>query len=305
MAEPTLSFQDQQELVKILTRYGRVDVNQRRTNFLYMMGLHDEDPDLVAGIPVDGDTATFCQTLVKTLNGHGRLPSGEIAILLLIRYMQDQVRGHPNLVQNLKIMEAKLQGQGQSPIRVVGAQLQLVGLFANPKDLPTLKVEHEERILRNILQRHPFFNVTTVTRTRAKDFMETLDAKRPAIFHYSGHANVIGIMVESEDGSKAVPIPWLALAKELDLSPNLQCVVLNGCDSVQNVFIEGFKRKNPYIIAMTEPVSDKRATAFAQRFYEALAAGDSYEIAFEKACNVHRIEGYYYEAAIPKMIAPR
>jgi hypothetical protein len=122
------------------------------------------------------------------------------------------------------------------------------------------------------------------------------------IVHFSGHGYSGGIEVDNADvnrpSAKVLTFDLLAKAiAAVDKPP--QVIVLNSCQSAG-------ARKAHFpaaraVIAMGDSISDLAATAFAARFYAAVAAGQSLKAAFNQG--VVAIEAVSLtEAKTPQLI---
>jgi hypothetical protein len=111
--------------------------------------------------------------------------------------------------------------------------------------------------------------------------IQGLNDHTPAVIHFSGHGNESG--VGTDDAKSARPagklVTFELLAKAIaatDTPP--QVIVLNSCKSA------GAKRSffppAKAIVAMGDSIGDLAATAFAAKFYAAIAAGQSLHSAF-------------------------
>jgi hypothetical protein len=101
-----------------------------------------------------------------------------------------------------------------------------------------------------------------------------------SIFHFGGHANTKGLMLQD-----AYTL-FEPLAQELIQrnTESLQLVFLNGCSTqslVQVLFELGAKA----VIATSAEVQDAMASNFAIRFYQNLAQGDNIQTAYQSAWN--------------------
>ena len=122
---------------------------------------------------------------------------------------------------------------------------------------------------------------------------------RIALFHFSGHANSLELLLEQEGGGAAAAhaaglIPLLAGME------GLQLVFLNGCYSIQQA--NALKEKGvPAVIGTVQAVSDTLATELSIHFYEALADGLSIDKAWQwatreaVAARGEKEWGQYYE----------
>lgn len=101
---------------------------------------------------------------------------------------------------------------------------------------------------------------------------------RIAIFHYGGHADGGSLEFEGTSGHAE------GLANEFATLKNLQLVFLNGCSTkgqVDYLLEIGVKA----VIATAVPISDNKATEFAEHFYRALANKSTIRNAFNFGVN--------------------
>ncbi len=94
---------------------------------------------------------------------------------------------------------------------------------------------------------------------------------RIAIFHFSGHANSLELLLEQDDGGTqaAHAAGLLPILADID---SLQLVFLNGCYSIQQA--NALKEKGvPAVVGTVQAVSDTLATELSIHFYEGLADG--------------------------------
>ncbi|MBK8454903.1 MAG: CHAT domain-containing protein [Thiofilum sp.] len=156
-------------------------------------------------------------------------------------------------------------------------------LAANPTDTKPLRLDQEVRDIREGLQRaqqRDAFKLETRHALRAQDLRRALLEVKPTIVHFSGHGEgLLGLMLEDPTG-KAQAIPNEALGSLLSLfKDKIQCVLLNACYS--RVQAEVITQYIPYVIGMSEAISDKAALEYAVAFYDALGAGESFEFAHQ------------------------
>lgn len=162
--------------------------------------------------------------------------------------------------------------------------LKIISCFANPKELEELRyLKNEERVLRRLLSRRRGVDFEAVTATTWDDLKDILDGKQPTIFHYSGHADENGLLLETEAGHDPERVSWRKIATSLSPNKQLQCILLNGCKTSQPAFVQEFGNRNLVVIGMSAPISDQKAAIFAKRFYESYIAYHDFKTAFETA----------------------
>lgn len=86
------------------------------------------------------------------------------------------------------------------------------------------------------------------------------------VFHFAGHANSFGLLMQDSEGKPNQP-NVTSLAQYLALFKNLQLVFLNACSTYKQAE-ELAKMGIPYVIATSQEVYDTVAKEFAVKFYE-------------------------------------
>ena len=84
-------------------------------------------------------------------------------------------------------------------------------------------------------------------------------------------------------------MPRAALLQTFANTPSLRCVILSACDSAASLSALG--PGMPPLIAMRAAISSDAARAFAQGFYEAIAAGHDVRSAYAAGCDRMRLLG--------------
>lgn len=164
-------------------------------------------------------------------------------------------------------------------------KLNVLYLLANPDAQNFLHVDREVRDVQEEVRRSSYrenIHVEYKPAADVKSLIDGLNDLKPQIVHFSGHGHSSGIATDAARKGKSVEeLPFSLLAKALkatDAPP--QVVVLNACESA------GAKKNlippAEVLIAMKESISDVAATAFAVRFYAAIASGQSVKAAFDQ-----------------------
>jgi len=157
-------------------------------------------------------------------------------------------------------------------------------LTANPYRRHSLRVDAELRQVQDAIRGSVYRDNISVEYRPAADvdsLIEGLNDHRPGIVHFSGHGCETGIAVDSAEVAKR-PVKTVSfdlLAKAIsatDAPPEI--IVLNACRSAgaRKAFLPPAK----IVVVMRDSVSDVAATAFAVKFYAAIAAGQSVKSAF-------------------------
>lgn len=170
--------------------------------------------------------------------------------------------------------------------------INILVIFANPKGSEPLRLQEEERIIRECIDRskqRKALRFETKPAARAKDVQRALLEKDYQVVQFSGHATPSSnLALEDESGNVQI-VSQEALANLLSHFPSIECVVLNACYGAgQGQLIS---KSIPYVIAMEGPISDKNAMQFTRGFYDTLGAGKDYPFAYEMGCNAIELEG--------------
>jgi hypothetical protein len=152
--------------------------------------------------------------------------------------------------------------------------LRVLYMTANPElNLRTeVEVRGVQQAVRRALHRD-LIDVQYRPAATPEDLLDGLNDVRPHIVHFSGHAGDAAVLFDKarvdSPGGHEVPFGLLARALGATADPP-KLLVLNGCDTLDgaDVLLEA----TPVIIAMATEISDLAATAFAARFYAAVAS---------------------------------
>lgn len=114
-----------------------------------------------------------------------------------------------------------------------------------------------------------------LTATTVDDLRRELLSRSYDLIHFAGHANADGIELLDDDGTR-LTLDYDTLGKMLCDQKNLQCLVLNACDSMNGLD----DAIAPLVIGMVDTVDDEESIEFTKGFYDALASGRSPEDAY-------------------------
>ena len=165
-------------------------------------------------------------------------------------------------------------------------QKTILVLVSNPKGTSNLNLLHEIRDLQEALQRsqhkHSFCVEWRIAKTQ-KDLRHYIMDVAPRIIHFCGHGTAAGLVLEDDTGTARV-VSNDMLADFLQIfSDRIECVLLNACYTES--LAEQLSQHLNYVIGMNQAVYDDAAIAFAEGFYDAIGAGESYEWAFSVGKN--------------------
>lgn len=164
---------------------------------------------------------------------------------------------------------------------------------AAPSDEDRLRLDVEVRDIEEglkLAKHRDLFRLEKIWATRVRDLRRAMQDHEPNILHFCGHGTgKNGIILEDNQG-KAQLISSEALAGFFELfADTVECVVLNAC--LSEIQAKAIVLHIPYVIGMTDSISDKAAIEFAVAFYDSLAAGKDYEKAYKIACNAIAMVG--------------
>ena len=176
-------------------------------------------------------------------------------------------------------------------------------LPANPQNMSHLHLAEEVRHIEEGLRRAQWRNEFEINQrwaVRFQDIRRVMLEVAPNIVHFSGHGGgEPGITFEDEAGKTHLDSTE-ALANFFALFANtVECIVLNACYS--EVQARAIAKHIPYVIGMSDEISDRAAQEFSVAFYDTLGAGRSVPTAFQIACNAIQLTGLE-EYQIPVLI---
>ncbi|MBL4605470.1 MAG: hypothetical protein JKY02_07390 [Flavobacteriaceae bacterium] len=157
----------------------------------------------------------------------------------------------------------------------------------NPIDTPSLRLEREEKNIREVLSRSDSkteFGLETRGAVTKEDLLTYILGISPNLLHISGHGGKDdALFFEDNEGYKEE----ISISKFTGLLGNfkehLHCIFLNACHSLSNV--ESLENEIPYIIGMKKEIPDDVAISFSKSFYAAYFNGrnivDSFKIALD------------------------
>ncbi len=152
--------------------------------------------------------------------------------------------------------------------------LRVLYLTANPE--MNLRTEVEVRDVQQAVRKATHRDLIKISYRPAatpEDLLDGLNDLRPHVVHFSGHAGSAAILFDnaSVDTPDSRKVTFDLLARVLDATnspPTL--LVLNGCDTLDGA--EVLLDSTPVVIAMASEITDLAASAFAARFYSAIAS---------------------------------
>lgn len=175
-------------------------------------------------------------------------------------------------------------------------------LSVNPKGTHQLRLDEEFREIQEAFKRSTYrdqFEIYMSLATRVSDLRRALLEYKPTIVHFSGHGSGNdGLVLENEFGQQQL-VSSQALANLFEqCQKNVECVLLNACHSESQA--DGIYKSIDYVITMQKAIGDRAAIKFALGFYDALGAGEPYEICFKWGSSAIDLEGIP-ESETPKI----
>ncbi|NVB38538.1 hypothetical protein G6O69_11915 [Pseudenhygromyxa sp. WMMC2535] len=148
--------------------------------------------------------------------------------------------------------------------------LRVLCLFANPTfGDGYLRLGAEQEVIRKALRNSPAIEPSFRSATTLVGIQEALLERDYDIVHISCHHGGGWLRLEDERGA-AVPVQLEALLELFAARSEIQCLILNACDSLRTV---SRRPRLPYVVAMDGNILDDAALLFSKAFYSALAHG--------------------------------
>jgi site-specific recombinase XerD/CHAT domain-containing protein len=189
----------------------------------------------------------------------------------------------------------------------VSLPISILGMIANPKDLPELDIEREKQRIEKSLEVLRFngqVELTWLPGRTCHDLQRAMRSGTWHIFHFIGHG---GFNVEEDEGLISLEndkgyTDNLSATKLGDLLKDhrfLRLAVLNSCDGARGSKYDIFsstsailiRRGIPAVLAMQYEITDTAAIELSRTFYEVLAEGlpvDTAVAEARKAINIGR-----------------
>lgn len=206
----------------------------------------------------------------------------QVPIYLDLAYSGPGRRHHSTTTRTVSVSStpATRPGPAQSPDRIV----KILFLGANPMDTQALRVDEEIReIQQTIKQGRERDNVLVKTEwaVRPRDITQALIDFQPHFVHFAGHGGgEEGSFAAEDDIGHAHVIPVDGLVKAFKaVGRDVWCVIVNACRTER--LAQALAAVVPHVIGMRQPVGDRSAIRFSIGFYQALAAGEPVETAFD------------------------
>jgi NTP pyrophosphatase (non-canonical NTP hydrolase) len=161
--------------------------------------------------------------------------------------------------------------------RMTIPRIRVLVVFSNPKGTTKLRLSQEDRTIRQALQRGKARDCVSLEvrhATTVDDLRRALLDDSYEILHFSGHGDFDSLLFEDDQG-KRLESPLEAIGALVAHHPSVKCVILNACNSLASIS----RPIAETTIGMDSSVEDEAAIQFTQGFYDAIAAGKSYDFA--------------------------
>jgi CHAT domain-containing protein len=187
-----------------------------------------------------------------------------------------------------------------APTRLDAPVRTILILAANPKGTERLRLDEEVKKVEQALERSTHrdqFKLVQKWAVTDDDLRRALLDHKPEVVHFSGHGSGVDGLNFEDDQGNVHEIPGETLSRFFKLcSKYVKCVVLNACYSEDQA--EPISQQIDWVIGMKKAIGDQAAIKFAVGFYDALGAGEDYEIAFDFGCSAIDLRG------IPEYLTP-
>jgi hypothetical protein len=187
----------------------------------------------------------------------------------VVRYLEGPIPARPATEQLPKMLSLLITGANSRPEYILNVKAEL---------------DRVEAALRPLTDEGKAI-VTRIDELRAGRLQTPLMQKKPHIFHFAGHGEwdaetgETALLLRGDGGPDRLDTEILATILR---SSSVRLVILNACDTAadDNALWSGMAQALvlagvPAVVAMRYPVSDTVATAFAEMFYTAVAAGEA------------------------------
>jgi formylglycine-generating enzyme required for sulfatase activity len=167
--------------------------------------------------------------------------------------------------------------------------LRILGMVADPSDLPRLQVTHEQHrveLALKSLRSRGLVELTWLDGQTGRDLQRAMRGGPWHVFHFIGHGGFDknsdeGLLILSDEDGTSSPLPATQLGRLLANHRSLRLTLLNACQGAQGSSRDIFastaatlaRRGMPAVIAMQYEITDQAALEFARAFYESLADG--------------------------------
>jgi hypothetical protein len=204
---------------------------------------------------------------------------------------------------------------GSAPSSRVKLPLRVLGVSAQPLDLPELDMQRERHDISGAFKRRlnpGDVYLEWLSRDRWTDLAEAIRSHPWHVLHIMSHGGFDSetgsgyVQLSGDDGS-ARPISAVDLARLVSENPDLRLVVLNACESAVSSPEGAFtstaaklvREGVPAVVAMQYEITDGAALVFASSFYGEIARGQPLDRAMTRAREAVKMTNRSLEWATP------
>lgn len=173
---------------------------------------------------------------------------------------------------------------GPRPAQTPRPLVKILFFGANPPGTVALRIDEEIREIQQTIRQgreRDNMRVETEWAVRPQDITRALIEFQPHFVHFAGHGGgeEESFAAEGDTGfAHVIPVEGLVQAFRA-VGREVRCVIVNACRTER--LARALALVVPCVIGMRQPVGDRSAIRFSIGFYQALAAGEPVETAFE------------------------
>jgi hypothetical protein len=170
------------------------------------------------------------------------------------------------------------------PVQQPRPLVKILFFGANPRDTLRLRIDEEIREIQQTIKQgreRDNIQVETEWAVRARDITQALIDFHPDFVHFAGHGGGKQGSFTAEDDigyAHVIPVDGLVQAFRA-VGRDVRCVIVNACRTER--LAQALAAVVPCVIGTRAPVGDRSAIRFSIGFYQALAAGEAVETAFD------------------------
>jgi CHAT domain len=174
-------------------------------------------------------------------------------------------------------------------------------LSSVPLDEDRIAVQTEEKQIRNAWRASKLRDSFTFENRGAvtiNELRNALSEVRPHIVHFAGHGTAAGELLLEDSSGYSVAADPQALTDIFGMFADIECVVLNSCNSSAQA--DAIHVHAKYVIGIKDESDDEVSCKFSEIFYQSVCNGHDYDEAFQLATAQLKIEGLsdQYEAVL-------
>src|SRR6266487_66093 len=237
--------------------------------------------------PVDWEDAPFNKLQILPTNGKPIISSSRVhqdeAFLEIVLGIKKAVKELILLSTNATPIPTS--SDQRASLHIEKQPINVLLIFANPRDTEPLQLAREERAIRNAIissRYHDQIKITSLPAATVDDLHRVLLEDTFQIIHFAGHGTIDSIIMEDEQG-RSYPVPHQHLVSLFTSQAlSLRCLIFTAMYTVS--LGEQLSSSIPLTIAIKNAITDRGALEFSKAFYRAIGAGKSIENAYQEGC---------------------